>query len=265
MGKKIDIVYSVLVHESPECFMDLVYNVLHFNKKYKVKIVVNTTQSMYDQLICQNLPDSVILNTKTKNKVKYSYDILWGHIENFILCESIDFQYYIPIASNCMFFKQMDIKKVKHLDCQPPKDYGPNPGNPHIAGMLKNNLVMDTLSFNLIKLYDLHRFHEGALYRKKQYSKIKSFLVESGIHGSPGSNFIAEETLLPMLEIHFFKKLLPIILNMASFGTSDMDYAIENSNSKKGVCMIKSIPRQINCSQRIYLRNIIEKNIDLDV
>ena len=163
-----------------------------------------------------------------------------------------------------MFFKQMDIKKVEHLDCQPPKDYGTNPGNPHIEAMLKDNLVMHALGSNLVKIYDLHRFHEGAFYKKKQYLKIKYFLVENGIHRSAESNFIAEETLLPILEIHFFKKLMPIILNMGSFDTSNMDYAIENSNSKKGVCMIKPIPRQINCSQRIYIRNIIEKNINLD-
>jgi hypothetical protein len=258
---KIDIIYSVLVHESPECLVDLVSNILHFNKKYKVKIVVNTTPGMYEILKNYNFSDTIILNTKTKNKIKYSYDILWGHIENFILCEPIDFDYYIPIASNCMFFKQIDIKKIKNIDCQPPKDYGSNPGNPHIEPMFRNPFITDALNFNSIKIYDLHRFHEGVLYKKKQYLKIKAFLVKTGIHESIKFNFIAEESLLPILEMNFFKKLLPSALNMIS---GDMSYIIKNSNSKKGVCLIKPIPREINCSQRIYLRDIIEKNINLD-
>lgn len=259
---KINIIYSVLVHESPECLLDLISNIFHFNKKYKIKIVINSNHKIYEIIKNYNLPEDVILNHKVKDKVKYSYDILWGHIENFILCEPLNFDYYIPIASNCMFFKQIEIKKIKNVDCQIPKDYGENPGNPHIEPMFRNTHIMDVLNFNRIKIYDLHRFHEGVFYKKKQYLKIKSFLVDSGIHESYiKHNFIAEESLLPILEMNFFKKLLPSILNMIS---GEMDYIIENSNTKSGVCLIKPIPREINCDQRIYLRDIIEKNINLD-
>jgi hypothetical protein len=257
MKNKIDIIYSVLVHESSECLLDLISNIIHFNKKYNIKIIVNSNYKIYQEVKDYNFSDSVILNHKPKDKVKYSYDILGGHVENFIECESLDFSNYIPIASNCMFFKQIEINEIEKLDFPTPRIYEEtieDPRNFHIKGMLNNSHIAEILNNNGIKIYDLHRFHEGAFYAKEQFKLIKDFLLDNKIHESPGKKFIAEETLLPLLEMNFFNRMVPSILNMIS---GDIEKIIEDSNNKKGVFLIKPISREINCNQRIYLRNLI--------
>jgi hypothetical protein len=154
-----------------------------------------------------------------------------------------------------MFFKDMDIACVENLDCQEPKELTLNPSNPHFKGMFENTFIIDTLDANGITVYDLHRFHEGAFYTKEQFRRIKNFLVDTGIHDREKTVFIAEETLLPTLEVNFFGKMLPHIVNLR---LENMEYQIEEANSKIGVCVIKPVPREIDCKERVYLREIIK-------
>lgn len=256
-NKKIDILYSVLIHDSPECLMDLVDNVIHFNAGYNIKIVVNSSPLIYQQINGLKFPDEVLLNPLPKDKIKYSYDILEGHINNFIFCESLNFKYYIPLASNCMFFKQMHVKNISNLECQEPKEYSSSPMNPHIIPMLETPFIVEALSAMKIKIYDLHRFHEGVFYTKEQYNAIKSFLVDSGIHNCAKVKFIAEETLLPILEMNLFGKMLPTVFSMR-LPDEDMERHMERAGNKKNVCIIKPIERVLNCQAREYLRNIIK-------
>jgi hypothetical protein len=255
--EKFDIVYSVLAHEEPECLLDLVKNILHFNRKYKIKIVINASLNLCMWLDKSIFPPEVSFTPKPKNRIKYSYDLLGGHVDNFIYSENLDFDHYILLASNCMFFKDMDVTCVHNLDCQEPKELTLDPSNPHFRGMFENHLIIDVLDSNGIMIYDLHRFHEGVFYTKDQFRSIKNFLVDTGIHNMEKTVFIAEETLLPTLEVNFFGKMLPHIVNLR---LENMEYRIEEASSKIGVCVIKPVPREIDCKERIYLRELIKNN-----
>ena len=248
--EKVHIVYSVPVHESIECFIDMVENIKYFNKDYKIKIICNPSENL---IIDKNIFDDVIIfNNNPKNRKKDTYDVLGAHVDNFIQVENtLNFGHFIPLASNSMFCKNLNINIVKWVQGGPP--------NVHNDGMIA--CIGHILQLKGITIHNIHRFLEGVVYKFEEFQKIKNFIVSSGIHAMKHLPYIAEETLIPILELNFFNEIKPHITQMlgGSFNaTIETEYKEQiNSCIQSGLYMVKPVPRIANSEQRKYLKSLM--------
>jgi len=106
----IDIIYSILCHEAPDCMIDMICNIAYYHRDVSYLIVINTNVQMYNELKMRSIETSnVKLSQHPFDKKSVGYDITKGHILNFNDCvdASIESTYFIPLASNCMFHKQV--------------------------------------------------------------------------------------------------------------------------------------------------------------
>ncbi len=121
--KIIDIVYSVTCHESVECVEDLVKNILFYNQKYNVIILFHTTPSLMISLShCLSKYNNVFI-PGSSYKIKFTSDIPQGHVENMRYCleANLNPQYFIMLASNCMFHKMITQEELNQENLQPMK------------------------------------------------------------------------------------------------------------------------------------------------
>ena len=86
---KYDIIYSVVVHESPECFFDMLANMYLANMNQKIFVVVNCNKYMYrelNKLIQLNIDDKdkFIINLEGFKMVKRKKRTFERHINKFI-------------------------------------------------------------------------------------------------------------------------------------------------------------------------------------
>jgi hypothetical protein len=112
----VDILYSITAHENPKFISRLIENINTYNKKYNIFIVINGSTSVNKNNVNCDF-DNYIFNHKFRRRRKYTYDILGAHVDNYILANenNIKFKHMMLLASNCLFVKQLDLKKVNYL------------------------------------------------------------------------------------------------------------------------------------------------------
>ena len=113
-----DILYSILIHEAPECVIDLIQNINYFHKGTKVAILFHTNPSMLqfaEQLTKKY--DNVFVNSDVTIKKHYTYSLLDGHVKNIEYCvvQQLKAKYIVLLASNCMFWKPVTLETVDAL------------------------------------------------------------------------------------------------------------------------------------------------------
>jgi len=112
------ILYSILIHEAPECIIDLINNINYFNKGTKVAILFHTNPTIFS--FAKTLTkkyDNVFVNSDITTKKVYTYSLLDGHVKNIEYCvvQDIQAKYIVILASNCMFWKPVTIETVDEL------------------------------------------------------------------------------------------------------------------------------------------------------
>jgi len=176
----IDIIYSILAHESPESLDNLIDNLYKFNINYQIKIILHLNENLFKTY--QN--DKVIINPIYYDKKLYHSSLLRAHLENFNEIKKISqFKFFIPIASNCLMIKPMNLsffnetiiygknckKKDENVLKNFKKDWGSN--------FLRNPKLIDFLTKNKILF---HKFQlEGAILPFELINKIYNFIYQN--------------------------------------------------------------------------------------
>jgi hypothetical protein len=113
----MDVVYSLTCHEEPEGFIDLLKNILYYNKNIKVGIIIHANDYMFSQLNGKFTNQNIFLNNKTMNRSAIAIHIFQSHIENcgYLKQNNISYRYFIPLASNCYFHKFVDLEYIKNM------------------------------------------------------------------------------------------------------------------------------------------------------
>ncbi len=178
----VDIIYSLLVHESPESALDCIKNILYYNKNYKIAIIINCNIMMHPYIInYSEAYDNLFVTPNPWDKNAWGYDIMKAHIQNFEDCynNQIKSTHFITLASNCMFHKQLDITQYNKKTITDMTD------NTIQTGWQWENIYkMDALC-DFFKKYNIHTFKvrtiEGTAYEYEAMIKVVEFINTNNI------------------------------------------------------------------------------------
>lgn len=252
MEKYYDIIYSISAHESPECLHNLIENILLHNFNYKICIILHLNNYMIDNFFC-NLKN-VYINNIYYNKKLYNHTILKSHIDNFnyLKINNIKSLYFIPLSSNCMFIKQMNIPssyKFNNKIYQEEFKIKDDEKGWHWEKILKNKEIIQILKKNKVPIRI--GYHEGRIIFTELFDKIQSFIIENKIFEKITNECVFEEFLLQSLECYFndshksliYLKLFKNRINKNDIITEKNLNKIIQQNNK--IYIIKRIPRII--------------------
>jgi hypothetical protein len=264
---EVDIIYSITAHEFPESLNDLILNILYYNKKYNVCIVINTNEIIYNDVVnYSKLYNNVIVypNPWTKNYV--GYDIMKSHLQNAEYCfkQNIKSKYFIPLASNCLFHKELNIDNYIKI-------YPINMNEKHVAdgwcwwpNIYSNNIIINFLnSHNIYNLVCKH--HEGALYEYDGILQITNFLKETDVEIYSRMNFKPypyEEVLLPTL-YSYFKGHYPGEICKIYWDWHNYVPSFEEVINEHCPC-VKRVLREYNDPLRVKLRKRANNYTDIE-
>lgn len=263
MSFEVKILYSLIVHESPECFLDMIKNIYMANQKQKVYVVVHCNREMYillTHMVKRNptLTEHFMINPIFFDKKLYQKDLMNAHYQNyqFMKKRGFIFNYFCLLASNCMFVKSFDIHEIedKILD---ENEYTQNVENGLKNWDFERKTLMNKgfIQFCLhhrMKL--IHEPHEGAIYKSKIFEKIIHYTRRFELMKKIRTRVPVEELLLPILENYICNGLNPRICKVY-WERKNFTPTIEDIDLKENY-MIKRIDRKINDRLRVYIRNM---------
>lgn len=98
----MSVLYSIPVHECPECADQLCRGIFHFDKDSKIILHVTKTQNK-EKFIVKN--KNVIINPE-QFETHWGYDMSRVHISNFLYAQKIfDFTHFVILSSNMLPLK----------------------------------------------------------------------------------------------------------------------------------------------------------------
>lgn len=253
---EIDIVFSLTAHEKPKFISKLIDNFNKYSKKYKVFIIINGSSNVTYKNVKTNY-NNIMFNPNHKPRRKFFYDILGAHVDNYILLkkQNIKYKHIILLASNCLLFKQLDIKDFIYVD-KTKEDIGRWVNGHRLMENCKElvDIFLELkvpLSGNNKSIFShIHQHHEGTVYNFEEAKKIFEFIIEK-VHHIEYKNYVAEEVILPYLEyIYFDKKLRPriiLIQSMEKQGTPTYEEDLmKRAQKTEGKFGIKGVDRNHN-------------------
>ena len=254
----MDIVYSLLAHEDPESLIDFLNNIMYFNRGLKVSIIIHTNDFMYENLKNLDLK-CVFLNPSHFNKKLVHISLFKGHIENFLLTRdlNIDFKYFIPVASNCYFHKELKLEYIETLlekSDVAVRGTNYNNGWNWWPSIFKNQKLMN-IFFNEEKCIDLFiNQHEGQIHTYESISYISDVVKKYKIFEIIEiEDTVFEEFMFSTLYARCTGKKIVDICNMfwdlPSFRPNIQQ--IESSDKP----MVKRVFRNFYDDVRVYFRN----------
>jgi len=260
--RNIDILYSLIVHESPECVLDMISNIYLANKKQKVYVIIHCNREMYILLthMTKNNPsllEHFRINPQFFDKKLYQKDLMNAHYQNFQYMKKSGyiFDYFCLLASNCLFVKPFDMNEIREniLD---ENEYTQSSEN----GLRNWDFERKTfMNKNLIefflhhKMKIIHEAHEGAIYKRNVFDKIIHYTRRFELMKKIRTRIPVEELLLPVLENYICNGLNPRICKVY-WDRKNFTPTIEDINMKENY-MVKRIDRKLNDRLRVYIRN----------
>jgi hypothetical protein len=258
---KYKIIYSVVVHESPECFFDMLANVYLANMNQSIFLVVNCNHYMYrelNKLIQLNIDDKdrFIINPNHYDKKLFTKDLLRAHMQNFdyIKEKGYEFDYYCLLASNCLFIKQFNIKEIEDLIYKP-TIYTQQFEN-HLNGwdfegkVFRNKAFIQFCRKNSLKI--LFNHHEGAIYRYEVFEQIIQYIRRNQLLKKIQTRVPVEELLFPMIENLICNAMNPRICKIY-WKRKNYTPLIEDIEREENY-MVKRVDRKIDDRLRLYIR-----------
>jgi hypothetical protein len=179
---KYDLVISLLAHEEPLVLQDLIINISKFRNNYDILIIMHLNEYLFH---CIRGNNDVIVNPLYYDKRFTTEDLLKAHIENFKYVNELDieFKYFMPIASNCMFIKKLELPDdnlyYKGSNLFTSEDILPKIVDWHWPFILENKKIVDIFKKHSIKLESGQ--HEGRIYTKDLFQKIYQFIIDNDI------------------------------------------------------------------------------------
>lgn len=257
LNEKIDIVYSVTVHESIECVIDLIYNICYFNKQNKIIIILHPNDLIYEKIKLISMPNFVMVNNKPSIKSRCTYSIMKAHIENFNYIKHYDFEIFCLIASNCMFVKHVCMDKIRNI-VKPIAQYNQqykhvDITNSNIDIFMKNDKILDVFKTHNIAIKKY--FHEGSVFRYDVFEQIIQFIETANIEANIKYEFVAEEILLASVENFITNTNAKRICTFVN-GHLPKTKDINNIIADPYAFVIKKIPRTINHRARLLVHQL---------
>ena len=107
------IAISALWHDYPETIVSF-YNNLRFamlrhNFELCISLSPNIKSKEVKKLFHETIPENLTLIDVDSSRRKYTSDILAGHLQNFQSLSKKGMDFFMPLASNCMFIKPIPI------------------------------------------------------------------------------------------------------------------------------------------------------------
>lgn len=192
-------------------------------------------------------------------KRMHTYDIMKGHIVNFVFCIglSIRSDYFIPLASNCMFHRpvSMDILRLKLAEAASFDTLTPDPSknysNWQWPKFFRNKKITQIMTDHGILNYNGGQ-HEGCVYSYEAMQFIVDFIVINRIEESIEHDAIFEEILFATLYSHFTKKM-PYSLCKVFWSAPQYTPTIRQITETEEPC-VKRVDRDYNNLIRTWLR-----------
>jgi hypothetical protein len=253
---KYDIVYSLLAHESLESLYNLIENIFSNNLNYNIAIIIHFNNYMIDNF--NTTIENVFINDIYYDKKLYNHTILKAHSDNFNYFEKkkIKFQYFIPLSSNCMFIKQMNIPSdYKYSNIQYKEDFKINTSSAwHWKKILKNKNIIEIFKKNKIPIRI--GFHEGRIIFYNLFKKINDFIIENKIFSNIEEECVFEEFIIPSLEAYFNNNINSnCILKLYKNRLNEKNCITYNKlkNLHKNIFLVKRVPRDLKNNIRIIV------------
>lgn len=265
------IIYSYNVHENKDAFIDTLKNLFYFHKSLEIFVIINANDRMLKELPNEinklKMKDQIVIYPISMNKRLYTYDILEGHVRNFIYCieNSIKSKYFIPLSSNCMFKSNVTIEYVDNMIIN---KITINDDKKHISDMNnKINLighwknvdpkVIDILEKNNMYYKHLDGIiqiqHEGFIIEYEVMNQIQNFLINNSIRNIITQETVYEETIFQSI----YKNITNTIpTHICKVFWENVNYTPRINEIKKcDLPCVKRVHRNFNDPTRIWLRN----------
>ena len=255
-----DIIFSILCHISPECFVDTLENLIFFNKANRIKIIVNSNNFMYKSLADKYKDNSTIMFYPNPwDKVGSSFCILEGHIQNFEYCKNnnISSTYFIMLASNCMFHRQLTLSEIEIglMTSENVTDISQKNiihQDWHWTAFYQNKKIMNILNNN--NIFNLkHGQCEGFIFEYDMYDKMVDFIQKNKIKDLITSTTVFEE-ILPHTLYTYFTKKKPFTICRMFWELPKYTPSIEHILNTQEPC-VKRVLLDMNNPVRVWIRS----------
>lgn len=209
---KTDIVYSITAHESPECVWNMYENIIKFHKGLYVEVIVHANPPLYEELR-RNMPptSTLLLHPEPTYKERFTSSLFLAHLANYEYMKDVDFDFFCPLASNCMFVHSplIDIirSETPRLNIIKTGYKMPDAERWMYKEFIKNEKLHEIFLQNNIEICVVT--HEGAYYRKNVMEAMLKFCQSWEINKKIFVNdcIPAEEIVLPSIEKHLTGEL----------------------------------------------------------
>jgi len=205
---QVDIIYSITCHESPDSFADTIENIKYFNRGHRIAIIVNANPVMHRTI---REDDVVRLLPNPWNKRTCSHDIFTAHMQNYKYSQekSITATYFIMLASNCMFHRQITLDEIEEgVSHAPPcdvKTLSRRGTDWHWPPFYKNAAIVSSLAENGIHTF-IASEHEGMIIPYNIMSQIYTFVTSNRLIENIIQQTVFEEIFPGTLYAYFTGK-----------------------------------------------------------
>lgn len=206
---KVDILYSITAHEAPDSFADTIKNIKYFNKGHRIAIVVNANPAMHASIIEDDIV-RVLPNPWCKQL--HSKDIFVAHMQNYKYSKDngISASYFIMLASNCMFHRQITLNEIENMaDSAPPCDVKTQKEKQ--TGWHWPTFYLNRKLLSILADKEVHSFiasqHEGMILPSCIMDSIYIFSINNALADNITNNSVFEEILPGSLYAYFTDKM----------------------------------------------------------
>ena len=102
---------SVLWHDHPETIISFYNNLKFAMMRHSFEVCIslspNIKSDYVKEIFHETIPDNLKLVDVKASRKKYTSDILGGHLQNFEALSLKKMDFFIPLASNCMFIRPL--------------------------------------------------------------------------------------------------------------------------------------------------------------
>jgi hypothetical protein len=247
-----DIIYSFQAHEEPDCVVDLIKNILYFNRLMKVFVIVNVNHLLF-QTVKEKIKDieNTCLYPIPEDKDNTLKRVVKSQTNNFFHCYTncIYSQYFIPLTSDCYFHKDIILSDITRIYestqiAIPPKQEGWVWPYVHANIHIHNLLV----SLGFTTYYKSQ--HEGAIL-PYEIMKINSSIIRDGmIEQIYTYDMVFEEYIYPTIFSTLTGKEMPYLCDFR-WRTDELSFKELKDIQKP---CIKRVFRKLDSPLRMAIR-----------
>lgn len=252
----VDIVYSLTCHESPESFSDTIENIKYFNTCHRIAIIVNTNCSMFGSV----KEDDIVRVVPTPwNKQLNSYDLFKAHLENYNYTREnhIHAKYFIMLASNCMFHRQVTMHEIEEGVAAAPACDVKRPA-PREKGWFWPHFYQNTQLLSVLSTYGFGTYigaqHEGMVLPMSTMENIYKFAMTNRLEEQITCRTVFEE-FLPASFYAFHNGKQPYHICKVFWEKRNYTPSIDDIRGCSLPC-VKRVARQLDDPVRVWLKTL---------